>query len=40
MAIKECISAIKTAGKNSRKKKRDLGWSLKKYPKKDKRGSI
>ena len=30
----------KTAGKNSRQKKRDLGWSLKKYPKKDKRGSI
>jgi len=30
----------KTAGKKQQTKKRDLGWSLKKYPKKDKRGTV
>jgi len=32
--------AVADRRKKQRAKKRDLGWSLKKYPKKDKRGSV
>ena len=39
-AKRQAKRQVKTAGIKQQTKKRDLGWSLKKYPDKDKRGSV